>query len=102
MKKVLILFFATTIFANYSFSQDVKNCKILTEIFDNCVNNIEIQSCRDRGIALYYSLNKANIDDITSKKILKLCVFYCNNKALWDKQFFEKACFNGFKEFIGE
>lgn len=94
MKKILIILLS---FVSISLAQDVKNCQVLSEIFNQCVNSSEIQICKDRGIALYYSLQQAKIDQETSKEILKLCVFYCSNPSLWDKQAYFKACLNGFK-----
>ena len=95
MKKMLLTILS---FVSISMAQNIKNCEILSELFDQCVNSTEIQTCRDKGIALYYSLHQAKIDEKTSKEILKLCIFYCTNPSLWDKQAYFKACLSGFKE----
>lgn len=97
--KVKKLIVSTLFFFSFAFANDPHNCKVLSEMFDNCVNNTEILSCRDRGIALFYSLKQANFNTETIKPILKLCIFYCQNPNFWDKQAYLKACLDGFRNF---
>ena len=86
MKKALITLL-TVFTASYA-----DNCQILGEIFDNCVKNQELKTCKDRGIALYYSLKARQIDENVARQILKYCEMYCLSPNIWNKQAFVKAC----------
>ncbi len=76
----------------FSFAND--NCVVISDIVDECVNNLNY-SCEEKEIMLSYSLKKQDIDNETIKIIVKLCGYYCKLPFEWQKDKFIDKCKKG-------